>query len=103
MLVVASSFGTLGHLAPQVRPRFERARSLAGVEAVLADWRTAVHEGRAEAEGWPNWINVPSKVAQVAAVRAVAAERRDVPTARWSPRSARAWSTRTHRGRGSTT
>ena len=31
--------------------------------------------------GWPNWINLPSKVGQVAAVRAVAAERRatDLP------------------------
>ena len=27
-------------------------------------------------QGWPEWINIPSKVAQVAAVRAVARERR---------------------------
>ncbi|MGW2715220.1 carbonyl reductase, partial [Streptomyces sp. NPDC001356] len=30
----------------------------------------------AQEAGWPLWLNVPSKVAQVAAVRAVAAERR---------------------------
>jgi carbonyl reductase 1 len=75
MLVVASSFGTLGHLDPAVRPRFDGA-TLDEVEAVVEDWRRAVQAGRAEAEGWPHWLNVPSKVAQVAAVRAVAAQRR---------------------------
>lgn len=29
--------------------------------------RGAVEEGRAAAEGWPEWMNVPSKVGQVAA------------------------------------
>ena len=38
--------------------------------------RTAIRDGTAEEQGWPRWINVPSKVAQVAAVRAVAAHRR---------------------------
>jgi carbonyl reductase 1 len=77
LLVVASSFGTLGHLPPFLRPRFDGARSLEDVEALIADWRAAVREGRAEADGWPKWLNVPSKVAQVAAVRVVARERRD--------------------------
>jgi carbonyl reductase 1 len=81
MIVVASSFGTLGHLNPQVRPRFDQARSLEDVETVLADWRAAVHDGRAEDEGWPKWLNIPSKVAQVAAVRAVASQRRDADLA----------------------
>jgi NAD(P)-dependent dehydrogenase (short-subunit alcohol dehydrogenase family) len=81
MIVVASSFGRLGHLDPSIRPRFEHATTLEDVEAVLADWRAAVHEDRAEREGWPTWINIPSKVAQVAAVRAVAAERRDADLA----------------------
>jgi carbonyl reductase 1 len=76
-LVVASSFGTLGHLDPRVRPRFDGTRSLDDVEAVTEAWRAAVHDGSAEAQGWPHWLNVPSKVAQVAAVRAVAAERRE--------------------------
>jgi len=42
----------------------------------VESWRTAIHDGTAEEQGWPRWINVPSKVAQVAAVRAVAAQRR---------------------------
>jgi len=33
-------------------------------------------EGRAGEEGWPEWINIPSKVGQVAAVRVLARERR---------------------------
>jgi carbonyl reductase 1 len=47
------------------------------VDAVVAEWRAAVHAGTATAEGWPEWLNIPSKVAQVAAVRVVARERRE--------------------------
>ncbi len=76
-LVVASAFGTLGHLDPRVRSRFDRARSLADIEAVVAAWRQAVQAGSATAEGWPAWLNIPSKVAQVAAVRVAAGQRRE--------------------------
>ncbi|MET7698546.1 SDR family NAD(P)-dependent oxidoreductase [Streptomyces sp. NPDC005485] len=75
LLVVASSLGTLGHLEPPLRPLFDGA-SLDEVEKVVESWRAAVEAGTSEELGWPQWINVPSKVAQVAAVRAVAAERR---------------------------
>ncbi|WP_328443253.1 SDR family NAD(P)-dependent oxidoreductase [Amycolatopsis sp. NBC_00438] len=76
LLVVASSLGTLGHLPEALRPRFDGV-PLDDVERAVEDWRTAIHEGRAHELGWPEWINVPSKVAQVAAVRAVAAQRRE--------------------------
>ncbi|WP_316766354.1 SDR family NAD(P)-dependent oxidoreductase [Streptomyces sasae] len=76
LLVVASSLGTLGHLAPRLHPLFDGA-SLDQVEYAVESWRSAVHRGTATEAGWPVWLNVPSKVAQVAAVRAVAAERRD--------------------------
>jgi len=76
-LVVASSFGRLGHLDPRVRPLFDEARSLDDIEAVVEAWRRAVHDGSAPALGWPNWLNIPSKVAQVAAVRVVARQRRE--------------------------
>ena len=75
LLVVASSLGTLGHLDPQLRPLFDGA-SLDEVEKVVESWLAAIRAGTSEESGWPQWINVPSKVAQVAAVRAVAAERR---------------------------
>ncbi len=77
LLVVASAFGTLGHLDQPLRARFDEARSFADIEAVVADWRTAVRDGTAVAQGWPTWLNVPSKVAQVAAVRVLAAQRRE--------------------------
>ncbi|MCR6484647.1 SDR family NAD(P)-dependent oxidoreductase [Amycolatopsis sp. OK19-0408] len=76
LVVVASSLGTLGHLPEALRPRFDGV-PLDDVEQAVADWRSAIHDGTAADRGWPEWINVPSKVAQVAAVRAVAAERRD--------------------------
>src|SRR6202040_1975078 len=75
LLVVASSLGTLGHLNPRLQPLLDGA-TLEQVEAAVESWRTAIHDGTAEEQGWPGWINVPSKVAQVAAVRAVAAQRR---------------------------
>ncbi|GAA1108039.1 SDR family NAD(P)-dependent oxidoreductase [Kribbella jejuensis] len=75
LIVVASSLGTLAQLPEKLWDRFDGA-SLEDVEKVVEEWRTAVHDGTAAAAGWPEWINLPSKVAQVAAVRAVAAERR---------------------------
>ncbi|WP_206786993.1 SDR family NAD(P)-dependent oxidoreductase [Amycolatopsis sp. MtRt-6] len=80
LLVVASTLGTLGNLPEPLRPRFDGV-SLDEVEKAVEDWRSAIHDGTARAAGWPDWINVPSKVAQVAAVRAVAALRRDADLA----------------------
>ncbi len=50
-------------------------RSMTG--SVVRSWRAAVHAGTARDPGWPEWINIPSKVAQVAEVRTVARQRRD--------------------------
>jgi NAD(P)-dependent dehydrogenase (short-subunit alcohol dehydrogenase family) len=75
LIVVASSLGTLDHLPVGLRPLFDGV-TLDGVSAAVEEWRAAVRAGTASREGWPEWVNVPSKVAQVAAVRAVAAERR---------------------------
>ncbi|MFF7887680.1 SDR family NAD(P)-dependent oxidoreductase [Streptomyces sp. NPDC007896] len=76
LIVVASSLGTLGHLDPRLHHLFDGA-SLDQIEYAVESWRSAVHNKTAEEAGWPRWLNVPSKVAQVAAVRAVAAERRE--------------------------
>lgn len=76
LLVVASALGTLGYLDPRLHPLFDGA-SLDQVEYAVESWRAAIHNGTSAEAGWPVWLNVPSKVAQVAAVRAVAAERRD--------------------------
>jgi carbonyl reductase 1 len=78
LVVVASALGTLDKLDDRVAGRFAAAAAedLDAVDALVADWRAAVHAGRAEDEGFGTWLNIPSKVAQVAAVRAVARERR---------------------------
>jgi len=77
LIVVASALGTLDKLDDRVAHRFARAaNSLDDVDALVADWRRAVRDGRAEQEGFGTWLNIPSKVAQVAAVRAAARERR---------------------------
>ena len=75
LLVVASALGTLRHLPTPLHPLFDN-RSLDEIAATVKAWREAVHDGTAQDKGWPEWLNIPSKVAQVAAVRAVAAPRR---------------------------
>lgn len=77
LIIVASALGTLDKLNDRVAGRFAAAaESLDAVDALVADWREAVHDGRAADEGYGTWLNIASKVAQVAAVRAVARERR---------------------------
>ncbi|MGK3201409.1 SDR family NAD(P)-dependent oxidoreductase [Amycolatopsis sp. MEPSY49] len=81
-LVVASSFGTLRHLAPALHDRFAGLSSLDEVDKQVAAWRDAVEDGSARAGDWPGFVNIPSKIGQVAAVRTLAAERRDDDLAR---------------------
>jgi carbonyl reductase 1 len=77
VIVVASALGTLDKLDDRVAGRFAAAAvSLDAVDALVSEWRQAVHDGRAEEEGFGTWLNIPSKVAQVVAVRAIARERR---------------------------
>jgi carbonyl reductase 1 len=78
LIIVASALGTLDKLDPAVSARFARVaeEDLDAVDELVADWWRAVHEGRAEEDGYGAWLNIPSKVAQVAAVRAVARTRR---------------------------
>jgi NAD(P)-dependent dehydrogenase (short-subunit alcohol dehydrogenase family) len=77
LLVVASSLGTLHHLAPALHSRFDGLTSLDEVDAATARWRDEVADGRARGMAWPGFVNIPSKIAQVAAVRALAAARAD--------------------------
>ena len=79
LLVVASDFGTLRRLPEHLHERFDTGTmSLDDVDATMLAWQDAVVEGRAADVGWPEWINIPSKVGQVAAVRVLARERRAV-------------------------
>jgi NAD(P)-dependent dehydrogenase (short-subunit alcohol dehydrogenase family) len=65
LLVVASDFGTLDNLPAALHARFDTDRmTLDDVDATVLAWRDAVIAGTAGAKGWPEWINIPSKVGQ---------------------------------------
>lgn len=76
LIVVASTMGTLHHLAPVLHDRFDPLDSLDDVDRAVCAWRDAVEDGSWLGEAWPAFINVPSKIAQVAAVRTLAYQRR---------------------------
>ena len=71
VLVVASGLGTLASLPELVRDRFADPHATPeAIAAVMDDYVTSVETGQDGAEGWPEWINLPSKVGQVASLRA---------------------------------
>jgi carbonyl reductase 1 len=75
VLVVASGFGTLSSLPPQLHSRFDTEHmSLGELQQTMDAYVDAVEGDRADSEGWPAWINVASKVGQVAAARIFARE-----------------------------
>jgi len=77
LIVVASTLGLLHELPPELHDRFDTdAMTLDDLDATMLAWRDSVIAGRAAGEGWPDFINIPSKVGQVAAVRVLARERR---------------------------
>jgi hypothetical protein len=76
LLVIASRAGSLRALAPALHSRFQNLRSLDDVDHAVCAWRDAVRSGRAAGQAWPAWINIPSKIGQVAAVRVLAGQRR---------------------------
>jgi NAD(P)-dependent dehydrogenase (short-subunit alcohol dehydrogenase family) len=73
VVVVASSLGVLGKLPPPLRKRFEAAATDPdAINALMDAYVSAVEGGTAREEGWPDWVNIPSKVGQVAVTRAFA-------------------------------
>jgi NAD(P)-dependent dehydrogenase (short-subunit alcohol dehydrogenase family) len=82
LLVVASSLGTLFYLAPVLHDRFDGLASLDEADKQVAAWRDAVKDGSARAGAWPGFVNIPSKIGQVTAVRALAGQRREQDLAR---------------------
>jgi NAD(P)-dependent dehydrogenase (short-subunit alcohol dehydrogenase family) len=76
--VTASDFGTLAGLPPHLHSRFDtETMSLDDLDATMRDYAAAVRGGAAAEQGWPEWINIPSKIGQVAAVRIFARDRRE--------------------------
>lgn len=72
-IVVASAFGTLQNLSPNLHEQFDIAtKSLEDIEQLMDTYAHLVERGQAETHHWPEWINIPSKVAQVASTKILA-------------------------------
>ena len=72
-VMIASSFGQLRALPRRLYPLFDiETLSLDDVETNMDRFTDAVEAGSAAAEGWPEWINIPSKIGQVATARIAA-------------------------------
>lgn len=75
-IVVASSFGSLRHLDPRLHARFDSpGLTLHDIERVMDEFAAATRAGTAREAGWADWINVPSKIGQVASVRVLARDK----------------------------
>ncbi|MFJ2755157.1 SDR family NAD(P)-dependent oxidoreductase [Nocardioides sp. NPDC087217] len=82
LIVVASSLGTLGYLAPVLHPVFRNLHTLDEVDHAIKTWRDQVASGEVLGSPWPGFINIPSKIGQVAAIRTLAECRRSDDLAR---------------------
>jgi len=72
-IVVASAFGTLRNLSASLHEKFDiTRRSLEDIEQVMDEYVHLTETGQAKAQGWPDWINVTSKIGQVASTKIMA-------------------------------
>lgn len=72
-LVVASAFGSLRNLSPALHEKFDvTTQALDDIEKLMDDYVALVEAGQAKDHRWPDWINIPSKVAQVASTKIMA-------------------------------
>lgn len=77
-IVVASSFGTLRNLDPRFHARFDGpGLTLHEIERTMDEFAAAPRAGTTREAGWPDWINIPSKIGQVASVRVLARDKSD--------------------------
>jgi len=78
LVITASDFGTLASLPAQLRSRFDtQTMSLGDLDQTMRDYADAARSGTAAGQGWPEWINIPSKIGQVAAVRVYSRDQRE--------------------------
>jgi carbonyl reductase 1 len=72
-LIVASGFGTLRNLEPSLHNKFDiDTQSLEDIEKIMDEYVNLLEAGQAKTYGWPDWINVPSKIGQVASSKIMA-------------------------------
>jgi carbonyl reductase 1 len=72
-LVVASAFGSLRNISSSLHEEFDvTTRSMEDIEKLMDQYVHLVEADQAEAHQWPEWINIPSKIAQVASTKIMA-------------------------------
>jgi NAD(P)-dependent dehydrogenase (short-subunit alcohol dehydrogenase family) len=70
LIVVASSFGSLRYLNPTLHAKFDVEHvSLEDIEQMMEAYGEDMRHQRAVQVGWPDWINTPSKIGQVASMK----------------------------------
>ncbi|GAA4872946.1 hypothetical protein [Ferrimonas pelagia] len=73
VVMVASALGCLRQLAQPLQARFDTdGAQFADIDAVMQHYVEAVEQGTAKAEGWPDWLQIPSQVGRVALTRVAA-------------------------------
>lgn len=75
LVVVASSFGQLHKLPSHLHPYFDiTSAHYDDIDATMLQYVEKVEQECATEEGWPHWINIPSKIGQVASTKIAARE-----------------------------
>nr|BFF38500.1 SDR family NAD(P)-dependent oxidoreductase [Tenacibaculum mesophilum] len=73
LIVVASSFGSLLHIKGHLHSLFDTdTMTMEDINTVMKSYVKDVESGQDAAKGWPEWINIPSKIGQVALTRIAA-------------------------------
>lgn len=71
--VVASSFGSLTQISSDLHKEFDvQNATLEDIENVMDRYVDLMESDKAKENGWPEWINIPSKIAQVASIKILA-------------------------------
>eukprot|EP01029_Cantina_marsupialis_P028414 TRINITY_DN776134_c0_g1_i1.p1 TRINITY_DN776134_c0_g1~~TRINITY_DN776134_c0_g1_i1.p1 ORF type:complete len:279 (+),score=83.99 TRINITY_DN776134_c0_g1_i1:347-1183(+) len=71
--IVSSGFGTLKKLDSSLHHKFNvETASLEDIEEIMDEYIAAIEDGTAKSLGWPEWINIPSKIGQVATAKIMA-------------------------------
>ncbi|PXY01993.1 hypothetical protein DF185_04915 [Marinifilum breve] len=74
-IIVASAFGSLLNLNESLHPLFNTdSMSLEDINKTMQDYVDDVKTENDLEKGWPEWINTPSKIGQVALMRIAARE-----------------------------
>lgn len=82
-LLIASSFGALKHVKPALHAEFDTdTLNLEQIKTALLKYVEHVKNGTDVEAGYPNWMNVISKIGQVAALRIVARDKKEEAKAR---------------------